>query len=618
MLSAHRQLAAEFGNQADRVVADARARTMEQRQPANSALRAQEAVTFSRDKHFEREAVVDERLLMRDALRRGMGKATYAEVRQNFENRVRNGELLVAHHLGSGHGRLFTTPDTIASERSVIAGMRAGQNQLSPILSQGDALEVTGRHPHLNASQQAAIEHVLTSSDRVQAIQGVAGAGKTTALSVIRAAAEARSYKVEGFAPTSRAAKQLRDAAVSAGTLQGFLARGQAPENTSIRRHLYFIDESSLASTKQMEQFLTRLGPQDRVVLIGDTRQHQAIEAGRPFEQLQDAGMSTARLDQIIRQKEPQLKAAVEHLARGDVYAGVAALREQGRITEVRDPGERIRAIAKDYASNPANTLVISPDNASRRQLNDAIRTELQSKGVVSAENHSFRVLVQQQDMTGADRRWAARYAVGDHLRYSRGSSAFDIARGTYAQVISTDFQQNLLTVRTNVGAIVTYDPRRLAGVSVYREAEQQFAVGDRIQFTAPDKTLGVANRELATIAEITLGGYFKVQLDDSRQVMFDPLENRHFDHGYAVTSHSAQGLTSERVLINVDSDAHPNLVNSRFAYVATSRARSDAQIYTNDGTGFDKALAGEQGKTAAIERSQMSSIPVNQTDIGI
>ena len=94
VLSAHRQLAAEFGNQADRVVADARARTMEQRQPANSALRAQEAVTFSRDKHFEREAVVDERLLMRDALRRGMGKTTYEQVRQNFENRVLKGEFL--------------------------------------------------------------------------------------------------------------------------------------------------------------------------------------------------------------------------------------------------------------------------------------------------------------------------------------------------------------------------------------------------------------------------------------------------------------------------------------------------------------------------------------------
>ena len=228
VLSAHRQLAAEFGNQADRVVADARARTMEQRQPANSALRAQEAVTFSRDKHFEREAVVDERLLMRDALRRGMGKTTYEQVRQNFENRVLKGEFLATSPATRTVGRLFTTPETVSAEREVIQRMRAGQGQTEPIVSPREAVAITNKHSHLNAAQTTAIEHVLTSRDRVQGIQGVAGAGKTTALDVIRVAAEGKGYAVEGFAPTSRAAKQLGDAGISAGTLQGFLARGDS------------------------------------------------------------------------------------------------------------------------------------------------------------------------------------------------------------------------------------------------------------------------------------------------------------------------------------------------------------------------------------------------------
>jgi ATP-dependent exoDNAse (exonuclease V) alpha subunit len=76
------------------------------------------------------------------------------------------------------------------------------------------------------------------------------------------------------------------------------------------RRHFYFVDESSLASTNQMREFLARLGPNDRVLLIGDTRQHQGVEAGRPFEQLQEAGMRTAKLDEIVRQKDPALKSA--------------------------------------------------------------------------------------------------------------------------------------------------------------------------------------------------------------------------------------------------------------------------------------------------------------------
>ena len=600
VLSAHRQLAAEFGNQADRVIADARARTMEQRQPANSALRAQEAVTFSRDKHFEREAVVDERLLMRDALRRGMGKTTYEEVRQNFENRVLKGDFLTNSPTRTV-ARTFTTPEALSAEREVIQRMRAAQGQTEPILSHLEAARMANEHSHLNTGQKTAIEHVLTSRDRVQGIQGVAGAGKTTALDAIRIAAEGSGYAVEGFAPTSRAAKQLGDAGISAGTLQGFLARGDSGGSPLDQRRLYFVDESSLTSTKQMKEFLDRLAPQHRVILVGDVRQHQAIEAGRPFEQLQDAGMSTAKLEQIVRQREPGLKTAVEYLSRGDVSEGIKALRAQGRIREIIDPAERVRAIAKDFGEHPTNTLVVSPDNASRRELNNAIRTELQSKGIVAGENHTLRVLMQQQELTGADRRWAARYAVNDQLRYSRGSSAIGIERNSYARVVSTNLQENLLTVETKSGDHVTYDPRRLNGVSVYRETEQTFAAGDRIQFTAPDKSIGVANRELGTIENISSEGNLTVQLEKGRTVELNPSENRHFDHGYAVTSHSAQGLTADRVLINVDMKAHPALVNARFAYVSVSRAQNDAQIYTNESVSLEGTLGKDISKSAAL-----------------
>ena len=601
VLSAHRQLAAEFGNQADRVVADARARTMEQRQPAYSALRAQEAVTFSRDKHFEREAVVEERLLMRDALRRGMGKTTYEEVRQNFENRVLKGDFLT-YSPTKTVARMFTTPEAVSAEREVIQRMRAGQGQTEPILSHLKAARMANQHSHLNTAQTTAIEHVLTSRDRIQAIQGVAGAGKTTALDVIRAAAEAKGYSVEGFAPTSRAAKQLGDAGISAGTLQGFLARGEKAGSSIDQKRLYFVDESSLTSTKQMKEFLNRLTPLDRVILVGDIRQHQAVEAGRPFEQLQDAGMSTAKLDQILRQRDPALKAAVEYLSRGDVSEGIRALRAQSRIREIGDPAERVRAIAKDFGEHPTNTLVVSPDNASRRELNNAIRSELQTKGIVDGQNHTFRVLVQQQDLTGADRRWAARYSVNDQLRYSRGSNSIGIERGSYARVVSTDLENNLLTVEAKGGELVTYDPRRLTGVSVYRETEQPFAVGDRLQFTAPEKTIGVANRELGTIEHISEEGNLTIRLEKGRTIEVDPTENRHFDLGYAVTSHSAQGLTTDRVLVNVDTSAHPGLVNSRFAYVAVSRAQNDAQIYTNNDSSLEAQLGSDVSKSAAVE----------------
>jgi hypothetical protein len=95
------------------------------------------------------------------------------------------------------------------------------------------------------------------------------------------------------------------------------------------------LDESSLASTKQMRSFLGRLGPDDRVLVIGDTRQHQGVDSGRPFQQMQEAGMQTSKLDKIMRQKDAELLKAVQYLANGETARGIALLAGHGHVTEI-------------------------------------------------------------------------------------------------------------------------------------------------------------------------------------------------------------------------------------------------------------------------------------------
>ena len=604
VMAAHRKLAAEYGNQADAVVRAARERSQQQVQEVNPQQRVREAVTFSRDKNFEREAVVDERAIVRDALRRGMGEITFAQVRGNLSARLSSGEFQTVErqHIP---GRQFTTARTIEAEGEIVRRVREGQDHLSPVATRAEAIQVTDRHPQLNQAQKGVVEDVLSSPDRVQGIQGFAGTGKTVTLGIVRSAIEAQGYEVQGFAPTSRAARQLRDAGVEAGTLQGFLARSSQPDAPPVNKHFYFVDESSLASTNQVRDFLARLGPADRVLLIGDTRQHQGVEAGRPFEQLQEAGMRTAKLDEIVRQKDPALKSAVELLAAGQTAAALDLLQQQGRILEIADPLERIRTVARNYAESPANTLVVSPDNASRRELNLAVREELKANGALSKEDFSFRVLVQRQDMTGADRAWANHYDIGDVVRYSRGSQSLGIEGGSYGAVAAINPNANLLSVEMASGNFATYDPRRLTGVSVYREVAHEFSVGDRIQFTAPDKQLAVANRDLAVIESIAPGGRIASRLDGDRQIEFNAAEHRHFDHGYAVTSHSAQGLTAERVLIHADTGVHPDLLNSRFGYVSVSRGSHQAIVFTNDAAKLGRQLGTEITKTVALEICQ-------------
>jgi conjugative relaxase-like TrwC/TraI family protein len=601
--AAHRRLAAEYGHQADAVVRAARERAQHPGQVVSPDHRVRESVTFSRDRNFEREAVVDERAIVRDALRRGMGEITYGQVRGNLDFRLASGEFQTVERVQLP-GRQFTTAKTIEAEQEIVRRMREGQNVLQPAMNRADAIQVADRHQHLNRAQKSVLEDVLTSPDRVQGIQGFAGAGKTTALSALRDTIEMQGYEVHGFAPTSRAARQLREAGIEAGTLQSFLARTVPSEAAPDRKHFYFMDESSLASTNQMREFLTRLGPNDRVLLIGDIRQHQGVEAGRPFEQLQEAGMRTAKLDEIVRQKDPELKTAVEMLARGQAAAAVDLLQQQGRIQVITDPHERIRTIAQNYAQSPTNTLIVSPDNASRRELNIAVRQELKTNGTLASEDHSFRVLIPRQDMTGADRAWTNHYDTGDVVRYSRGSKSVGIEGASYATVVAINPPANLLTVEKASGELTTYDPRRLAGVSVYREVAQEFSVGDRVQFTAPERSLGVANRDLAVIDAIAPDGRLAARLDDNRLIDFNAGEHRHFDHGYAVTSHGSQGLTTERVLVNADTSAHPELLNSRFGYVSISRASHEATVFTDDTAKLNFLLGSDLSKTSAIEIS--------------
>ena len=608
VMAAHRKLAADFGHQADAVVRAARERSQHQEKPVNSLDRVRESLTFSRDKNFEREAVVDERALIRDGLRRGMGEITYTQVRANLDARLASGEFQIVERPQSVPGRQFTTAKTIQAEHEILRRMREGLDHLEPVLSRPQAIAVADQYSQLNRAQRTVIEDVLSSRDRIQGIQGFAGSGKTSTLAAIRTAAEEQGYQVEGFAPTSRAARQLKEAGIDAGTLQAFLARTTNPEAED-RKHLYLVDESSLASTNQIREFLSRLGAHDRVLLIGDIRQHQGVEAGRPFEQLQEAGMRTARLDEIVRQQDPALKSTVELLATGHVSAALEALEQQGRVREIPNAEDRVRAIANTYVESPQNTLIISPDNASRRELNVAVREDLKLIGTLAPEDHTFRVLVQRQDMTGAERSWANHYEINDVVRYTRGSKAIGIGAGAYASVVAIDPPANLLTVEKPNHELATYDPRRLTGVSVYQEIDREFSVGERIQFTAPDKALGVANRDLAVIESIHPDGRVIAALSDNRRIEFNAREHPHLDHGYAVTSHSSQGLTAERVLVHADTSVHPDLLNSRFAYVSVSRARHDAVVFTDDVAKLVPQLEADVSKTSALEINQASSI---------
>jgi len=608
----HRAEAVKYGNQPERVVAAAAERGP--RWEASDEHRnqlAHEAVSYAKTRLIERNAVFDHYELMRDALHYGQGTLTLPDVEAAFEQRRTAGLTEfeeVYHYRQNAPGRRFTTPEMIAMERYSIETMRAGIGQHQPIaatITKDDFREAY--RDHMNNGQMHLAWNVLQSRDRIIGVQGGAGTGKTTALRTIAHLAKAHGYQTRGLAPTSGATKEMKAAGIQSETVQAHLMRPVAEQH---KPRLYFLDESSLASTKQVHAFLERLQPVDRVLLVGDRRQHQSVEAGRIFAELQMAGMSTFRLDRIVRQRDEALRAVVAAFSQGKVQEGLGQLQAQGRITQIGNRSQRFRRIARVYSEAPEGTLVVSPDNESRKEINAAIRLTLREEGVLSEDRFTMRVLLNRQDVTGADRKLAASYHPGDVIRYARANETVGVAKGDYATVIATDRAANQVSVqRERDGKVVTYKPTQAAGVQLYETEDRSFARGERIQFTSPWKEKGIANRDAATITKLDQNGNVEARLDDSRRkIRWNLRDMAHVDHVYAMTSYSAQGKTVDRVLIQIEASDTRNraLVDQTLAYVATSRARYDAQIFTDDLGDLQKALQSLHLKPKALSREQI------------
>jgi conjugative relaxase-like TrwC/TraI family protein len=570
---------------------------------AERPVQARAAVAYSAAHSTERDAVIDRRAFETIALHQGMGSIAISDVRRAAVERKQGGELIDVTVKRHPKGA-YTTAEMVALERDNIALMRAGLGQA---LATGTAEEVLSwaAARSLSEEQTAALTLVLASKDWLVGIEGRAGTAKTTTVGALREFAAARGYRVEGFSPTTGGVRELEEARVAARTVASLL-ENRTPANMAIRT-LWIVDESSLLATRQVNGLLHQARGRgvEKVVFVGDQRQHHAIDAGRPILQLQQAGMPAAQLETIRRQRDPELRKAVALAAAEKMAEAAALLGEQRRIVAIADPQERYRAIAREYVrSHEAgnSTLVVSPANDERRCLNEAIRAQLKSQDLLGKQDYAASVLV-SVELTNQQRANAASYQAGDVIRYSRGSRAHGLKGGDHAVVRSTEADNNQLRVITRDGRTVAYDPRRIKGVQVFREELRAFAQGERIQFRLPHRQLGLATGQLATISGLDpTSGDATLKLGRERFSKLNLKSFPHLDHGYAVTSHASQGATVDRVLVNIDTRRSRELVNRQQFYVSLSRARHDALIFTDSREAMPRAISRTTDKAIALD----------------
>jgi len=498
--------------------------------------------------------------------------------------RARVDDAIVRGGLVAGEIR-YTTQTALERERSILNAEKMGRGVVSAIMTTEKAHGHLAR-TDLNFGQREAAAMMVATENRVTGVQGYAGVGKSRMLSTAKSMIEAHGYKVKALAPYATQVKTLRELDVEANTLASFL---KAKEKGLDSHTVLVIDEAGTVPTRQMQQALKlaeKAGA--RVVLMGDTAQTKAIEAGRPFEQLQNAGMQTVRMDEIQRQKDSELKKAVELAAKGEA---AASLEKIPGIVQIEDAAERRAAVAGAYIElapqDRAKTIIVSGTNEARREINSNVRAGL---GLVG-QGRNVDMLI-RRDTTQAERRFSKNYKIGDVIQPEKDYRS-GLTRGELYRVDDTGPGNRLTVVSPLTGEKIKFNPMTHGKISVYEQERGELAVGDLVRITRNDASKDLANGERFKVTNIGEGRV--VLKSESRTIDLPTNKPLHISHAYATTVHSSQGLTADRVMI--DADTKSKTTAKDVYYVAISRARFISRIFTNSRQDLPKAISRDNVK---------------------
>jgi conjugative relaxase-like TrwC/TraI family protein len=537
----------------------------------------------------EREAVFRRTALERFVFEHQLGQQSFDRLQQAIEG---SAELVRIDETR------MTTQAAIRLELETIRLMREEQGVVGAIASL-DQVDARLAEKSLTVEQRQAIQRVMTAPDSVMAWQGSAGVGKTFALAEVRAIAQSQGYQVRGFAPSAEAAHTLGEALkIETGTVAGLLV-SQAQERG---RALWIIDEAGLLSMKDAHALLQRAKREHaRVLLVGDTKQLSAVEAGNPFKSLQAGGIALARLDHSLRQKTEALKVAVQLIAEGKVARGVDVLEQAGCLQIEPEPSQQINQMMRDYlqlsSAEREKALLLAGTNQERGLLTRQLRQALQAEGSLS-ENQLTVWSLRRKDLTLAQAKYLSAYALGDVLIPTQDYKKQGLAKDHHYTVRKVDQEDRQLVVETAAGQLIEIDPARCERKAVYGVQPIDIAVGDKLRWTKNDRAARTRNGQRFTVAEILAAAKVRTVDETGQSRWFELSGQQHVDYAWVSTTYGSQGKTADRVLALMGEKT----MNREAFYVAVSRAKHGLMLYAAD-------------KQELIKRAQVSRAKENASD---
>ncbi|MCY7286068.1 MAG: relaxase domain-containing protein, partial [Cyanobacteria bacterium CAN_BIN43] len=482
--------------------------------------------------------------------------------------------------------RRYTTQTALARELATIKLMQQGKGLCSAIAT-NETIDSHLADKSLTSGQREAIALTATSTDQFIAWQGVAGAGKTYVLNELKQLIQVLQEVTElgeitllaGYAPSKEATKVLgKEVGIETNTVASLLLSKQPQEHQP--NQLWIVDEAGMLSAKDgyaLLQRATAVGA--RVILVGDTRQLSAVEAGNPFKSLQQAGISTAHLNQSLRQKVPSLQHAASLAAAGNHADALQHLEAVGRLTEIPDLDERNKLIASDYLQlspdQRQSTLVLVGTHKEKAALMQHIREGLKEEGTLVGDE-AILTRLKRKDLTKVQSRYQHHYNIGDVVIPLREYKRAGLHKDRAYAVCGIDADKLILSDWS--GNQVAVDPMKFRK-TVYTQQEIAICVGDGLRWIKEDKQSGRGNRDEFTVMAIEGRTATIRYLNGKEESLYldQPLP---LDYAIASTTYSSQGKTADRVLVSSTCDA---TVSSESVYVAISRAKYDLRIYAEN-----------------------------------
>lgn len=547
-----------------------------------------EAVASASEHHFERKSVVDERLLLREALIAGRGRVSLKKLRKEVNRKVETGSLL-------RHENQVTSKQAKDMEMAYITWTFQGCDQFAA-LGNASKLETS-----LGDDQRAAVQAILASKDRLSILQGDAGTGKTSSLRAIIKGIEAQGSLVFACAPSSGATDVLRqELTAQAETLQQLLVNVDLQQR--LKGRVLIVDEAGLISTRQMHDLCVVAQQQScRVLLVGDIKQHASVEAGDALRALQKfAQVPVIGLTQIRRQQDPEYRKAVALLAQGEAYQAFGQLDRLGAVHEEKDFHALLEKAADAYTAQVAagkSCVAISPVWSEVHAFTREVRQRLKEAHALHGEEVSCTTLSSLQ-LTRESCSQVETYQPGDVLMFHRAVGPF--AKHEAVKVIAKNGKA--LAVQRADDSPAVFDPRSSASFDVGVSREMTLMAGERLLIQSNCKEAKVKNGDIVEVASWDETGALK--LKDGRQL---PAYFRQFTYGYASTSHAAQGKTVDHGFL-ILGDEGMKAANLRQAYVSNSRFRQSQTIFTTDKKAAFIAMATPAERMLAMELPAVKS----------